>query len=134
MTVEREEYLWQRIRELEDKLAQRTHEVFDKERQLERYAADLKGTFIEEQAGVEELRGPYMLRSYMLTVRALASAVEGRDGAPAATQSAWPPTVFSLLKRTACASATARTSNAASFYTTPGTSRYETRSYSSRVH
>ena len=37
-------------------------------RQLERYAADLRETFKEERARAQELR-----RSYMLTVRALAS-------------------------------------------------------------
>src|SRR4028118_892708 len=46
----------------------------ENERQLERYAADLRETFKEERARAQELR-----RSYMLTVRALASAVEARD-------------------------------------------------------
>jgi ribonuclease P protein subunit RPR2 len=44
------------------------------ERQLERYAADLRETFKEERARAEELR-----RSYVATVRALANAVEARD-------------------------------------------------------
>ncbi len=46
----------------------------DKERQLERYAADLREVFKEERARTQELH-----RSYMATVRALANAVEARD-------------------------------------------------------
>ena len=45
-----------------------------KERQLERYAADLRETFKEERARAEELRD-----SYVATVRALTNAVEARD-------------------------------------------------------
>jgi ribonuclease P protein subunit RPR2 len=45
-----------------------------KERQLERYAADLRETFKAERARSAELRA-----SYMATVRALANAVEARD-------------------------------------------------------
>ena len=45
-----------------------------KERQLERYAADLRETFKQERARSHELR-----RSYMATVRALSNAVEARD-------------------------------------------------------
>lgn len=45
-----------------------------KERQLERYAADLRETFKQERARSGELR-----RSYMATVRALSNAVEARD-------------------------------------------------------
>jgi ribonuclease P protein subunit RPR2 len=52
------------------------HERFaaDKERQLERYAADLRETFKQERARAQELQ-----RSYMATVRALSNAVEARD-------------------------------------------------------
>lgn len=46
----------------------------DKERQLERYAADLRETFKQERARAQQLRA-----SYMATVRALANAVERRD-------------------------------------------------------
>ena len=46
----------------------------EKERQLERYAADLRETFKQERARAAELQ-----RSYMATVRALANAVEARD-------------------------------------------------------
>jgi len=46
----------------------------EKERQLERYAADLRETFKAERAREAELRA-----SYMATVRALANAVEARD-------------------------------------------------------
>ncbi len=46
----------------------------EKERQLERYAADLRETFKAERARSAQLRA-----SYMATVRALANAVEARD-------------------------------------------------------
>jgi len=46
----------------------------EKERQLERYAADLRETFKAERERTAELRA-----SYMATVRALANAVEARD-------------------------------------------------------
>jgi putative nucleotidyltransferase with HDIG domain len=46
----------------------------DKERQLERYAADLRETFKQERARAQQLRA-----SYVATVRALANAVEARD-------------------------------------------------------
>jgi ribonuclease P protein subunit RPR2 len=72
--VDVQEQLHARIAELEGELAARTREAGDKEHQLERYAADLRETFKEERARAHELH-----RSYMLTVRALASAVEARD-------------------------------------------------------
>jgi putative nucleotidyltransferase with HDIG domain len=46
----------------------------EKERQLERYAADLRETFKQERTRAQELRD-----SYVATVRALANAVEARD-------------------------------------------------------
>jgi len=46
----------------------------EKERQLERYAADLRETFKEERERSAQLRD-----SYITTVRALANAVEARD-------------------------------------------------------
>ncbi len=46
----------------------------EKERQLERYAADLRETFKQERARAQQLRD-----SYVATVRALANAVEARD-------------------------------------------------------
>jgi len=64
----------QRIDELEAELAIRERQAADKELQLERYAADLRETFKQERARSQQLR-----ESYMLTVRALASAVEARD-------------------------------------------------------
>jgi ribonuclease P protein subunit RPR2 len=73
-TVDTPEELHARIAELERELAERTREAAAKEQQLERYAADLRETFKEERARAHELH-----RSYMLTVRALASAVEARD-------------------------------------------------------
>jgi putative nucleotidyltransferase with HDIG domain len=72
--VRTDEQLRARIEELEGELEKRKREAAQKERQLERYAADLRETFKEERSGAQELR-----RSYMLTVRALASAVEARD-------------------------------------------------------
>ena len=73
-TVPIEQKLRSRIEDLESELALAVVEAEDKERQLQRYAADLRETFMQERARSEELR-----RSYMLTVRALASAVEARD-------------------------------------------------------
>jgi ribonuclease P protein subunit RPR2 len=55
-------------------LSVREREAADKERQLERYAADLRDTFKRERDQAEELR-----RSYTATVRALSNAVEARD-------------------------------------------------------
>jgi putative nucleotidyltransferase with HDIG domain len=69
-----QDQLLARIATLEAELGVRAREAAEKEQQLERYAADLRETFKEERARARELR-----RSYMLTVRALASAVEARD-------------------------------------------------------
>ncbi len=66
--------LTQEIARLQGELARREREATDKERQLERYAADLRETFKRERARSQELR-----RSYMATVRALSNAVEARD-------------------------------------------------------
>ncbi len=62
------------IKLLQDALAQREEQALEKERQLERYAADVRETFKQERARAQELR-----RSYVATVRALANAVEARD-------------------------------------------------------
>jgi putative nucleotidyltransferase with HDIG domain len=62
------------IKELRAKLALQETRATDKERQLERYAADLRETFKQERARTQELH-----QSYMATVRALANAVEARD-------------------------------------------------------
>jgi len=62
------------VRLLQEALAQREEQALEKERQLERYAADLRETFKEERARSQQLR-----RSYVATVRALANAVEARD-------------------------------------------------------
>jgi HD-GYP domain-containing protein (c-di-GMP phosphodiesterase class II) len=62
------------VRLLQEALAQRDEQALTKERQLERYAADLRETFKQERARSQELR-----RSYVATVRALANAVEARD-------------------------------------------------------
>jgi ribonuclease P protein subunit RPR2 len=59
---------------LKEVLAEREGQALEKERQLERYAADLRETFKQERARALELR-----RSYVATVRALANAVEARD-------------------------------------------------------
>ena len=49
-------------------------EAAARQRQLERYAADLREIFKQERARAQELR-----RSYVATVRALSNAVEARD-------------------------------------------------------
>ena len=59
---------------LADRLARVEREAAAKERQLERYAADLRETFKQERAAAQRLRA-----SYMATVRALCNAVEARD-------------------------------------------------------
>ncbi len=69
-----EEELRERIGALEAQLAQRVDDAGEQDRQLHRYAADLRETFLQERRRSQELH-----RSYMLTVRALASAVEARD-------------------------------------------------------
>jgi len=59
---------------LKEALAEREEQALVKERQLQRYAADLRETFKQERARAQELR-----QSYVATVRALANAVEARD-------------------------------------------------------
>jgi len=60
--------------QLRAELEQRENQVSEKERQLERYAADLRETFKSERARTRELQV-----SYVATVRALTNAVEARD-------------------------------------------------------
>src|SRR5512142_3170971 len=74
MAVRSEPELIQQIERLRAELARREQEAADKERQLERYAADLRETFKQERSRSQELQ-----RSYMATVRALSNAVEARD-------------------------------------------------------
>jgi hypothetical protein len=62
------------VARLEAELSERDRQAQEKERQLERYAADLRETFKEERARAQELRD-----SYVATVRALGNAVEARD-------------------------------------------------------
>ena len=62
------------IQLLKAALAEREEQALEKERQLERYAADLRETFKQERARAQELRA-----SYVATVRALSNAVEARD-------------------------------------------------------
>ena len=64
----------QEVAALREALAAHEDEAAEKERQLERYAADLRETFKQERARAAELR-----ESYVATVRALANAVEARD-------------------------------------------------------
>jgi ribonuclease P protein subunit RPR2 len=59
---------------LRSELERREAETASKERQLERYATDLRETFKNERQHRQELRA-----SYVATVRALSSAVEARD-------------------------------------------------------
>jgi ribonuclease P protein subunit RPR2 len=74
MAVSTETELQQEIGRLREELARQERESADKERQLERYAADLRETFKQERARSQELHS-----SYMATVRALSNAVEARD-------------------------------------------------------
>jgi ribonuclease P protein subunit RPR2 len=66
--------LTREIARLRAELARRERESADKERQLERYAADLRETFKQERARSQQLTA-----SYRDTVRALSNAVEARD-------------------------------------------------------
>jgi ribonuclease P protein subunit RPR2 len=59
---------------LRARLEQSARQANARQRQLERYAADLREVFKQERARAQELR-----RSYTATVRALSNAVEARD-------------------------------------------------------
>jgi ribonuclease P protein subunit RPR2 len=74
MAVRTETELLREIERLRGELARQQRESADKERQLERYAADLRETFKQERVRSQELHS-----SYMATVRALSNAVEARD-------------------------------------------------------
>jgi ribonuclease P protein subunit RPR2 len=60
--------------ELQARLDRLEREAAGRQRQLERYAADLREVFKRERASAQELRS-----SYIATVRALSNAVEARD-------------------------------------------------------
>jgi HD-GYP domain-containing protein (c-di-GMP phosphodiesterase class II) len=62
------------VASLRARLEQSELQANARQRQLERYAADLREVFKQERARAQELR-----RSYMATVRALSNAVEARD-------------------------------------------------------
>lgn len=62
------------VASLRARLEQTERQTNARQRQLERYAADLREVFKQERARAQELR-----RSYMATVRALSNAVEARD-------------------------------------------------------
>jgi ribonuclease P protein subunit RPR2 len=74
MAVSTTTELTREIERLTAELARRESEAADKERQLERYAADLRETFKQERQRSQELQN-----SYMATVVALSNAVEARD-------------------------------------------------------
>lgn len=74
MQVRGERDLVQELERLRATLSVREREAAAKERQLERYAADLRETFKRERDQAQTLR-----RSYTATVRALSNAVEARD-------------------------------------------------------
>ena len=74
MAVSSEPQLIQEVERLRAELARREQEAAEKERQLERYAADLRGAFKRERSHSQELE-----RSYSATVRVLSNAVEARD-------------------------------------------------------
>jgi HD-GYP domain-containing protein (c-di-GMP phosphodiesterase class II) len=62
------------VASLQARLEQTERQAHARQRQLERYAADLREVFKQERARAQELR-----RSYIATVRALSNAVEARD-------------------------------------------------------
>jgi HD-GYP domain-containing protein (c-di-GMP phosphodiesterase class II) len=62
------------IRTLRADLERQRRDALEQERQLERYASDLREVFKQERARAQELQ-----ESYVATVRALANAVEARD-------------------------------------------------------
>jgi ribonuclease P protein subunit RPR2 len=62
------------VASLRARLEQTERQAAARQRQLERYAADLREVFKQERVRAQELR-----RSYMATVRALSNAVEARD-------------------------------------------------------
>jgi ribonuclease P protein subunit RPR2 len=62
------------VADLQVRLERVEREAAGRQRQLERYAADLREVFKRERASAQELRA-----SYMATVRALSNAVEARD-------------------------------------------------------
>ena len=62
------------VASLRARLEETERQTAARQRQLERYAADLREVFKQERARSQELR-----RSYMATVRALSNAVEARD-------------------------------------------------------
>ena len=72
--TDRERLLGEELDAMRARLADVEQQAADKERQLERYAADLRETFKAERARSAQLQA-----SYMATVRALANAVEARD-------------------------------------------------------
>jgi putative nucleotidyltransferase with HDIG domain len=74
MAVSSEPQLIREVERLRAELARREQEAAEKERQLERYAADLRGAFKRERSHSQELE-----RSYSATVRVLSNAVEARD-------------------------------------------------------
>jgi putative nucleotidyltransferase with HDIG domain len=62
------------VAELRGRLERAEREAAAHQRQLERYAADLRESYRRERARAQQLR-----RSYKATVRALSNAVEARD-------------------------------------------------------
>jgi putative nucleotidyltransferase with HDIG domain len=62
------------VAELRARLERAEREAAAQQRQLERYAADLRESYRRERARAQQLR-----RSYKATVRALSNAVEARD-------------------------------------------------------
>jgi HD-GYP domain-containing protein (c-di-GMP phosphodiesterase class II) len=74
MRVRAGEELSAELERLRCELERRERETAEAERQLERYAADLRETFKEERQRRRELEA-----SYAATVRALSNAVEARD-------------------------------------------------------
>ena len=129
MAVQSEIGLIDELVRLRAELRRREREAADKERQLQRYAADLRETFKQERARAQELR-----RSYMATVRALSNAVEARDAYTGKHAERVAAYGLEIARRFARPSSTSRpSSSSASCSTTSARSRSPTRSSTSRA-
>ena len=98
-----------------------------RQRQLERYAADLREVFKQERNRALELRN-----SYRATVQALSNAVEARDAYTGKHAERVTAYGIALARPRVWTRTSRRTSSSASCCTTSARSRCPTRSCSSR--